>query len=70
MKIKKLKFINLDACEQTTVVHCDANSVEHILAWYGSFWAGDNHRAFLDGSELPLDQNGQLIPKTIDGVLA
>jgi hypothetical protein len=61
MEIRQLVFINADALPPMALVRADTESVEQILAWYGAYYAGDNYVASLDGVELALDHNGDLV---------
>lgn len=56
----ELKFLNSDAKPKTTVIHCDADSIAPIMAWYGAYFAGDRYAVYADGEKLAKDQNGEL----------
>lgn len=60
MDVRELKFVNSDARPKTTVVRCDADSIAHIMAWYGAYFASDRYAVFVDGEKVTKDGNGCL----------
>lgn len=64
----RLVFNNADATPMTTVIECSAESVPHIMAWYGAYHADDRYTVALDGRNVPMDINGEpnLIPQSRD----
>ncbi|MEG3086208.1 hypothetical protein [Sphingomonas sp. PB4P5] len=58
----ELKFVNSDARPKVATVHCAADSIAPIMAWYGAFYAGDRYAVFADDHKLAKDQNGGLLP--------
>lgn len=59
--LRELKFINADATPRECVLHVSTTSIAPIMDWYGSFYAGDTYRVFVDGKRVKVDQNGGLI---------
>lgn len=59
-KLRELRFINSDATPKVATIRCDTASVAHIMAWYGSYYAGDRYRVELDGEKIAKDRNGEL----------
>lgn len=60
-RVHELKFINADATPRECVLHVSATSIAPVMDWYGSFYAGDQYRVFVDGKRVKVDQNGGLI---------
>ena len=58
----ELKIINKES-DTETVLHVSKESVETIVIWYGAFAVGDDYSVYLDGKELQLDHNGELVNK-------
>lgn len=63
-----LKFVNQDAVpKEAEIALHSKDGVEEIMAWYGSYYAGDDYEVFLDGDKLDIDPNGELEPVVIEG---
>lgn len=58
--IHELKFVNSDARPKECVVHVSTASIEPVMAWYGSYFAGDRYAVFVDGVKVQKDHNGEL----------
>jgi hypothetical protein len=56
--IGALVFINADATPKNTTINCCEVSVPKIMAWYGSYFAGDRYTVAFNGRNVPMDQNG------------
>jgi len=54
-----LVFNNADAKPKTVKIKCDAGSVASIMAWYGSYFAGDRYTVALNGRNILMDLNGE-----------
>lgn len=63
-ELGELAFHNWDARPRRATIRCDRASVPLIMAWYGSYYAGDRYTVSFDGKQLQKDQNGELIPLT------
>lgn len=65
----RLVFSNADAKPRNVALDVSEGSVTHIMAWYGSYFAGDRYTVTLDGRNVSMDQNGEMIQKEqpIDG---
>ncbi len=61
MKLRELQFVNSDATPKTETLHVSSASIERIMAWYGSYYAGDQYAVFVDGLHVEKDQNGELV---------
>jgi hypothetical protein len=61
--MKTLEFKNLDNNKQVrlSVVHCNDDSVNQIVQWYGAFHAGDRVILRIDGTRVKLDKNLELV---------
>ena len=57
----ELKFVNSDANPKETFIMCNAESISHIMAWYGSYHAGDRYAVYAGGEKLRKDKNGELV---------
>jgi len=57
----ELKFVNSDARPKIATVRCDSASIAPIMAWYGSFFAGDRYAVFVDGDKVEKDRNGEIV---------
>ena len=60
--IVKLVFTNADATPKTTTITLADDCVSNVMAWYGAYFAGDRYTVTKDGSNVPMDRNGE--PKT------
>jgi len=58
----ELKFVNSDAKPKVSTVRCDTASMGQIMAWYGSYFAGDRYAVYADDQKLAKDHNGELLP--------
>lgn len=56
--IVMLVFNNADATPRSTVIRVSADSVPHVMAWYGAYFAGDRYTVTLDGRNVRMDMNG------------
>ena len=65
--MKALVFNNADATPKTVRVLCAEESVPDIMAWYGSYFAGDRYTVALDGRNVPMDLNGEPTSTTGEG---
>jgi hypothetical protein len=54
-----LVFINADATPKNTTINCCEVSAPKIMAWYGSYFAGDRYTVAFNGRNVPMDQNGE-----------
>lgn len=54
-----LVFNNKDATPKKTKIKCDKASVPAIMAWYGSYFAGDCYKVKVDGKSVRMDLNGK-----------
>lgn len=61
MGIRELDFINRDATPEMASLHVSTESVKPIMAWYGSYHAGDDYLVLVDGVEVQKDHNGELV---------
>lgn len=59
--LRELKFVNRDARPKECVVHVSAASIGPVMAWYGSYFAGDQYTVFVDGAKVRKDHNGELM---------
>ncbi len=55
----KLVFSNADAKPHNVALDVSRESVPHIMAWYGSYSAGDRYTVTYDGRNVPMDLNGE-----------
>lgn len=58
----ELVFTNSDARPKVATLRIDPDSIQLVMAWYGSFHAGDRYTVHADGVKLPKDINGCLAP--------
>lgn len=56
----KLVFSNADATPKNVCVVLSRESIPHVMAWYGAYFAGDRYTVTLDGRNVPMDQNGEM----------
>ena len=52
-------FNNRTAGEESTI-QCDKDSVEDVVEWYPSHYAGDDYTVLVEGYQQELDRNGQI----------
>ena len=55
----KLVFMNADATPKNVAIDIGRDSVRHVMAWYGAYFAGDRYTVSLDGRNIPIDGNGE-----------
>jgi hypothetical protein len=60
----RLVFNNEDATPKTAEVECSSASVPAIMAWYNAYHAGDQYTVVADGRKVPMDQNGEPLPRS------
>ena len=60
-----LDFVNTQV-EGIERIHCHKKSVHKIMAWYGSYCAGDDYSVYLNDKKIPHDMNGEVVPITIE----
>ncbi|WP_226552954.1 hypothetical protein [Celeribacter naphthalenivorans] len=58
MEMHELKFVNSDARPKTQIVHVGAPSIQPVMAWYASHFAGDRYAVYVDGVKVEKDRNG------------
>ena len=59
MTLRTLVFSNADATPKNQTIKCATESVAPIMAWYGSFFAGDRYTVSLDGRNVKIDGDGE-----------
>lgn len=59
--LTELKFVNSDATPKISVLHVSPDSIRSVMAWYGSYYAGDRYAVFLDGENVRKDANGEML---------
>ena len=59
--MNRLVFSNADEKPHNVAVDVSGDSVPHIMAWYGAYFAGDRYTVTLNGRNLAMDQNGEPI---------
>jgi hypothetical protein len=65
--MNRLVFSNADATPKNVSLDLSKESVPHVMAWYGAYFAGDRYIATLNGRNVPMDQNGEMIPNDKQG---
>ena len=61
MTIRQLLFKNREATPDEVVLQVSPESIRPIMAWYGGYHAGDTYAVFVDGVEVGMDVNGELV---------
>jgi len=59
--IVRLIFNNADATPKTEVLDVSRDCVERIISWYGSYFYGDRYTVTIDGRNVRMDQNGEMV---------
>lgn len=59
--IVTLVFNNADATPKGVVMRVDRKAVPDIMSWYGAYFAGDRYTVTMDGRNVPMDQNGEML---------
>ena len=54
-------FSNAEARPHNVTVECTVASIPQIMAWYGSYYAGDRYTVTVDGRDVRMDLNGEPI---------
>jgi hypothetical protein len=57
----RLVFANADAKPKVVAVDVSRESVPHIMAWYGAYCAGDRYTVTMDGRNVPMGRNGEMV---------
>jgi hypothetical protein len=57
----RLVFSNADATPKTEVVDVHRDSVALVMRWYGSHHAGDRYTVTVDGRNVRMDLNGEMV---------
>jgi hypothetical protein len=57
----RLVFSNADAAPKTAIVDVSRDSAASVIAWYAACYAGDRYTVTMDGRNVPLDQNGEMM---------
>ena len=57
----RLVFSNADAKPHNVALDLSLDSVPHVMAWYGAYCAGDRYTVTLDGRNVPMDHNGEML---------
>jgi hypothetical protein len=58
----RLVFSNADAKPHNVALDLSLESVPPVMAWYGAYHAGDRYTVTLDGRNVPLGINGEMMP--------
>ena len=59
--MNRLVFSNADATPKNVSLDLSSDSIPHVMAWYGAYFAGDRYTATLNGRNVPMDPNGEMI---------
>lgn len=65
----ELRFFNYAATPKEVKFSIGRDGIEPVMAWYGSYFAGDRYNVFVDGKRVEKDRNGELVSPVIDGVV-
>lgn len=57
----KLEFKNRDAFEREITIECAKASINHIVMWYNAFYSGDNYELRIDGVQVEVSRNGDIL---------
>ena len=61
MSMSRLVFSNAEAKPHNVALDLTLESVPHVMEWYGAFFAGDRYTVTLDGRNVPMGINGEMI---------
>jgi hypothetical protein len=61
VKLGRLVFMNAEARPKNILIECSAQSVAHIMDWYGGYCAGDRYTVAFNGRNVPMDINGECL---------
>ena len=64
----ELMFFNYDATPREVKFNISPDGIDVVMAWYGSYYAGDRYNVVVNGKRVEKDQNGERVGKTIDGL--
>lgn len=56
-----IAFINMDAKPKVVSGTVGKDMIRNVMAWYGSYFAGDRYRVEINGEVVKKDQNGELV---------
>ena len=68
MRLIELTFKNYFEPDAPIIntVYVAPDSVASVMAWYGSYYAGDPYVVYANGREVQKDANGEIEPIVID----
>lgn len=58
---RQLTFVNSDAKPKVTDIWVARESIPLVMAWYGSYCAGDRYQVLCDGLPVKKDHNGEIV---------
>ena len=61
LDIVTLVFNNADATPKSQVLRVRRDSVARIMAWYGAYYAGDRYTVTVDGRNVRMDPDGEMV---------
>lgn len=61
MILKHLQFTNKDATPKVAEFIISADAIPSVMAWYGAYYASDRYKVIVNGIEVEIDQNGELV---------
>ena len=59
--MSRLVFSNAEATPKNVCLEVSEEAVPLIMQWYGAFCAGDRYTVTLDGRNVRMDLNGEMI---------
>ena len=57
----RLVFSNADAKPHNVAMDISFENINDVMAWYGAYYAGDRYTVTMDGHNVPMDQNGEIL---------
>lgn len=68
LQLINLQFINRTA-EETLEMVISSAALTRIVAWYNSYYHGDDYDVFVNSKKAQLDQDGELAPKIAESII-
>jgi hypothetical protein len=57
----RLVFSNAESFPKNICLEVSKEAVPNIMQWYGAFHAGDRYTVTLDGRNVSMDMNGEML---------
>lgn len=63
----RLVFSNADAKPHNVSMDISFENINQVMAWYAAYFSGDRYTVTMDGRDVPMDQNGEILTALKEG---